>query len=174
MGRTFFASDHHFGHEGILTFKNYDGTQVRTFDSIEHMNEHMIERHNSVVKPEDKVYFLGDVAMSHRHLHYLGRMNGEKVLIKGNHDTGKLSQYAPYFKDIRGSHQFSGVVMTHIPLHPHCLDRWKLNIHGHLHNNYIKLEDGVTPDTRYYNVSMEVIDFTPVTLEQIKYERGLL
>jgi calcineurin-like phosphoesterase family protein len=167
MANIFFSSDHHMGHSNILTFFKNDGSKLRDFDNVEAMNEHIIDKHNSVVKPNDKIYMVGDFCFSNKYIHLLDRMNGEKVLIKGNHDTLKLSQYQPYFKDIRGSHQFSGILMTHIPIHPESLARWGLNIHGHLHSNKVKLEDGAL-DKRYFNVSMECIDYTPISLEEIK------
>lgn len=173
MANIFLCSDHHFGHANLLNFKKQNGDPIRSFDHIDHMNEYIIEKHNSVVNPCDKVYYCGDVTMSNKYMHLLNRMNGEKVLIKGNHDTLKLSQYEPYFKDIRGSHQFSGVIMTHIPIHIESLSRWKLNIHGHLHYNRVKDQYG-KEDHRYYNVSMECLkDYTPISLEQIKAERGI-
>lgn len=122
MPNIFLAADHHLGHSSILTFKRDDGSPLRNFASVTEHDEHIIYRHNSVVRPKDKVYFLGDVTMSHKHLHLLDRMNGEKVLIKGNRDTAKLSQYLPYFSDIRGFHQLSGFALSHIPIH-HRLSR---------------------------------------------------
>jgi calcineurin-like phosphoesterase family protein len=163
----FFAGDTHLGHTNILTFTKADGTPYRKFSSIEEHDEYIIKQWNSVVKPSSKVYHLGDVTFSHKYLYMLDRMNGEKILIKGNHDKLKLSQYLPYFKDIRGSHQFDGIIMTHIPIHPESLARWGVNIHGHLHHNIVML-DG-KPDKRYFNVSMECLDdYTPVSLEEVK------
>jgi calcineurin-like phosphoesterase family protein len=121
MSNIFLAADHHLGHSSILTFKRDDGSPLRNFASVTEHDEHIIYRHNSVVRPKDKVYFLGDVTMSHKHLHLLDRMSGEKVLIKGNRDTAKLSQYLPYFSDIRGFHQLSGFALSHIPIHPGSL-----------------------------------------------------
>ena len=168
MANIFFASDHHLGHANILTFKRDDGSPLRNFANITEHDEYIIAKHNERVRPGDKTYFLGDVAMSHKFLYLLGRMNGEKVLIKGNHDTGKLSQYMPYFKDIRGSHQFNGIIMSHIPIHPESLARWGLNIHGHLHYNRVRLVSSAL-DPRYFNVSMECLnDYTPISLEEIK------
>lgn len=170
----FFASDHHFHHKNILTFKNQDDTPLRVFDDVDHMNEIMVQRHNSVVKPNDKVYFVGDVSMSRnaKGLEILGRMNGEKVLVKGNHDLCTLNQYLKYFKDVRGSHQFDGMILTHIPIHPESLARWGVNVHGHLHNNIV-MHRGfagkpIEPDRRYFNVSMERINYTPISLEEVK------
>jgi calcineurin-like phosphoesterase family protein len=140
------------------------------FDDVDHMNEHMVNCHNSVVKPSDKVYFLGDVSMSRnaKGLEILARMNGEKVLVKGNHDLCSAHQYLQYFKDIRGSHQFDGMILTHIPIHPESLARWGLNVHGHLHNNVVLRTVSQIPDLRYFNVSMERINFTPISLEEVK------
>jgi calcineurin-like phosphoesterase family protein len=170
MANIFFASDHHFGHANILTFKRDDGTALREFDSLEHMHEHIIQQHNSVVGKKDKVYFLGDVVLSRKAsaLEILSRLNGEKVLVKGNHDQCSAEAYLKYFKDIRGSHQFEGVIMTHIPIHPESLARWGVNIHGHLHYNVVRMPLSQIPDRRYFNVSLERINYTPVSLEEIK------
>lgn len=169
MSNIFLCSDHHFGHSNILTFTNSDGTRLRNFSNIDEHDEYIIAQHNSVVRPTDKVYFLGDLALSkQKHLDKVGRMNGEKILIKGNHDIGKISQYMQYFKDVRGTHQFSGVILSHIPIHPGSLGRWGVNIHGHTHANVVVLPDG-TPDPRYACVSMEQLDnYIPISLEQIK------
>lgn len=170
MANIFFASDHHFGHANILTFKRDDGTPLREFQDVDHMNEHIVNCHNSVVRPGDKVYFLGDVTMDRKSkgLEILQRMNGEKILIKGNHDQCKPAAYLKYFKDIRGSHQFDGLIMTHIPIHPESLARWGLNVHGHLHYNVVKMPLSQIPDRRYFNVGMERINYTPISLEEIK------
>lgn len=168
MANIFFVSDTHLGHSNILNFKRNDGTPLRNFANIIEHDEYIIKQWNSVVKKSSKVYHLGDVVMSHKNLYLLNRMNGEKVLIKGNHDKCKLSQYQPYFKDIRGSHQMDGVIMTHIPIHPESLARWGINIHGHLHYNRV-LDQSGRPDRRYFNVSMECLnDYTPISLEEIK------
>jgi calcineurin-like phosphoesterase family protein len=138
------------------------------------MDETMVENHNRVVGPNDKVYMLGDIAFNKKNLVILSRLNGEKVLIKGNHDTEKLSEYSKYFKDVRGSHQFDGIIMTHIPIHPASLARWGCNVHGHLHDREVMLPAAkfgavpARPDPRYFCVSMELINYTPISLEDAK------
>lgn len=173
MANIFFTSDWHLGHQNILTFNRKDGIRLRDFNSVDEMHEHMISKHNSVVGKSDKVYVLGDVAFTNKWLHIVDRFNGEKVLIKGNHDNLKLSQYEPYFKDVRGSHQFKGVIMTHIPIHPESLARWGVNIHGHLHSNKVLTAQG-SEDLRYLNVSVECLnDYTPISLEEVKALKNL-
>ena len=172
----FFISDSHFAHSNILTFLNQDGSNLRTFESVEHMDEHMVHCWNKTVSPNDKVYHLGDVCMSKKHLPILARLNGEKVLVKGNHDKEKLNEYTKYFKDVRGSHQFDGLIMTHIPIHPASLARWGLNVHGHTHSNSVMRDHTTNPskpqirDPRYFCVSVEQINYTPISLEQVKQE----
>jgi calcineurin-like phosphoesterase family protein len=170
MANIFFCSDHHFHHENILKFKDAEGNPLRAFSGVNHMNEHIVVQHNSVVRPHDKVYFLGDVTMARnaKGLEILARLNGEKVLIKGNHDLCSINQYLQYFKDVRGSHQFDGMILTHIPIHPESLARWGLNVHGHLHKNIVKMPLSQIPDNRYFNVSMEQINYTPISLEEVK------
>ncbi|MGA1873758.1 MAG: hypothetical protein ACMUHY_08805, partial [Thermoplasmatota archaeon] len=40
----------------------------------------------------------------------------DKVLIKGNHDIFKLTDYTKYFRDIRGYHVMNGLILSHIPI----------------------------------------------------------
>lgn len=162
--KTFLIGDTHFGHSNILTFKKQDGSPLRVFDNIYEHDEYLIYKWNLVVKPEDKVYHLGDVGFRNFTVlnQILSRLNGSKILIKGNHDNMKLSQYAQHFKDIRGSHTLDKFILTHIPIHPDSLSRWVGNIHGHMHSNSL-------PDSRYINVSVEQLnDYTPIDFEEIK------
>jgi calcineurin-like phosphoesterase family protein len=92
-------------------------------------------------------------------------LNGTKILIKGNHDNLKLSQYAQMFKDVRATHTLDKFVLSHIPIHPDSLARWKANIHGHTHANNLD-------DPRYINVSVEQINYTPIDFEEIKASYG--
>lgn len=171
MPATWLISDTHFGHEKTCTvFKREDGSPLRPFVSAEEMDEAMIARWNERVRPKDKVYHLGDVVINRRYLDVLGRLNGDKVLIKGNHDIFKLEDYTPYFRDIRGYHVMNGCIMSHIPVHPDSLARFGCNIHGHLHANRVMWEDPFEAfeskiDPRYLNVSVEQIDFAPILLE---------
>lgn len=162
--KTFLIADTHFGHSNIIFFKRSDGvTNLRPFSSIEEMDETLIQNWNSVVGVNDKVYHLGDVGFKSfsKLKSVFDRLNGTKVLIKGNHDNLKLSQYAQLFKDVRGSHVLDNLLLTHIPIHPDSVERWRGNIHGHLH--YSVLED-----PKYFNVSVECIDYTPIDFEVIR------
>lgn len=171
--KTFLISDTHFGHSNILTFKRNDGSLLRDFPNIDYHDEYLIEQWNSTVKPEDKVYHLGDVGFKNFTVlsTILSRLNGTKVLIRGNHDNFKLSQYQQYFKDVRASHTLDKFVLTHIPIHPNSVERWTANIHGHLHANNIQETIsglGLQNDSRYINVSVEQINYKPIDFEEIR------
>lgn len=168
MSNTFLISDNHFGHDNFLSFQDEAGNKIRTFSNVEEMDEHMIEKWNSVVKPSDKVYHLGDVCFSFKVLEkIMPRLNGIKVLIKGNHDNLKMSQYMQFFKDVRASHQLDKFVLTHIPIHTDSIGRGaKGNIHGHTHERCVML-DGIK-DSRYINVCVEQTNYTPISLEELK------
>lgn len=173
---TFLISDTHFGHVGVTKFLNDDGSKLRPWTTIEEMDEALVENWNKVVRPQDKVLHLGDVVINRRALPICGRLNGTKILVKGNHDVFRLEEYTPYFKDILGAKQFDDYILTHIPVHPRELRRFKGNIHGHLHSNVVTkvvdcgLYDGLRTevDTRYTCVSVEHINYTPVAWEELK------
>lgn len=56
--------------------------------------------------------------------------------------------------------------MSHIPIHPQSLGRWSINIHGHLHSNFV-LDSFGEPDERYVNACVENHNFRPVLLDKI-------
>lgn len=177
MSNTWFISDTHFGHANILTFKDNEGNLIRPFKSCEEMDETMVENWNKVVKPKDRVYHLGDVVMNRRCLPILNRLNGRKVLIKGNHDIFKLNDYTPYFEDIRAYKIYlkQGIICSHIPLHPDQFNhRFKTNVHGHLHQNLIMFnhKGSYKPDETYINICVEHTNYTPVSFDEILEKIG--
>ena len=133
------------------------------------MDEAMVERWNARVRPNDKVYHLGDVVINRKALKTLSRLNGDKVLIKGNHDIFRLEDYTPYFRDIRAYHVMNGCILSHIPMHESNLGRFGTNIHGHLHaHRVMKMDYGrEIVDPRYHSVCVEQTDFRPILLEDV-------
>ena len=166
MANTFIVSDTHFGHEGVCRFLRDDGSKLRPWDLAEEMDEAMVKLWNETVKPTDKVYHLGDVIINRKALKILHRLNGDKVLIKGNHDIFKLEDYTPHFRDIRSYHILDGLWMSHVPMHPESITKFKCNVHGHLHYRRVLLNDQIDP--RYFNASVECIDFKPIELSELQ------
>lgn len=179
MPSVFLTSDTHFGHLGVCKFTRADGvTKLRPWDSPEEMDEAMVKLWNETVKPNDKVYHLGDVVINRRALPILDRLNGDKVLIRGNHDIFRDDEYRKYFRELRAYHVMNGMILSHIPLHEDSLGRFGVNIHGHLHSNRVKRARGVDAktgrtlysdeiDTRYHCVCVEQTDFRPILFEDV-------
>jgi calcineurin-like phosphoesterase family protein len=129
------------------------------------MDEAMVTAWNERVRPNDKVYHLGDVVMSRKSLAIMRRLNGDKVLIRGNHDIFKDTDYREHFRELRAYHVMNGMILSHIPIHEESLGRFGTNIHGHTHANRV-MKDGVV-DTRYHCVCVEQTDFAPILFEDV-------
>lgn len=162
-----FISDTHFGHKAMLKFMSPDGTLMRPFDSVEEMDELMVQRWNEVVRPSDHVYHLGDVTMRREFLPIVKRLNGHKRLIFGNHDIYEYQHYANVgFKKLMSYRKFGNIVFSHIPIHPMSLGkpdgaepRW--NAHGHVHTNG-------SPQGRYVNLCVELTNYRPLALYEVR------
>ena len=172
MSAVWLVSDTHFGHEKTCTvFKREDGSPLRPFSSAEEMDEFMVKAWNERVKPNDKVYHLGDVVINRKALNTLRRLNGDKVLIRGNHDIFKITDYLEHFRDIRGYHVMNGMILSHVPIHEDSIARFGTNIHGHLHANRVMRMDTYLSkpvvDVRYHCVCVEQTDFAPILFEDV-------
>lgn len=172
-----FSSDHHFGQD-FSKFTAKDGKAARPFASVEEMNEALVERHNKLVKPGDHWYCLGDFAMAKDNVErWLPRLNGQARLIFGNHDIFDASLYLKAgFKKLCGVRKFDNVPLwfTHIPMAPWSFGKQLACVHGHVHHNKPLVYDMVNPDEqgfvtpkRYINLSVEVTNYQPVSLETL-------
>lgn len=165
MSSVYLVSDTHFGHKGVCNFLRDDGTKLRPWTNYEEMDEALVENWNNTVGPNDKVYHLGDVVLNRRALDIVARLNGDKVLIKGNHDIFRLDEYTKYFRDVRAYQVIGKLILNHIPLHTYSKERFSANIHGHTHDNHIMLDGKIDP--WYYNVCVENTDYRPILLDQV-------
>ena len=180
MPATFLVSDTHFGHAGVCRFTHPDDPEVklRPWTDPDEMDEEMVRRWNDRVRPTDKVYHLGDVVINRRALPTLHRLNGDKVLIRGNHDIFRDDEYRRYFRELRAYHVLNGMILSHIPVHEASLGRFGVNIHGHLHATRVKKARGVDArtgavlygteiDPRYHCVCVEQTDFAPILFDDV-------
>ena len=177
MPAVFLYSDPHFGHAGVCRFLRADGvTKLRPWDNPADMDEELIKRYNERVRSNDKCYFLGDVVINRKALKTLARLNGDKVLIRGNHDIFRDDEYREYFRELRAYHVMNGMILSHIPVHEASLGRFGVNIHGHLHANRVRKARGVDAktgtvlygteiDPRYWCACVEQTDFAPILFE---------
>ena len=151
----FFIGDTHFGHLNLIRSR-------RQMDPYEH--DHLIidNWNRTVRKKDDIVYHMGDIMMhkSPEEMEIFRQLNGRKYLIRGNHDVMNSGVYLKYFEEIFGIVSKYDFWLSHCPIHPSEL-RGRNNVHGHTHLVNI-------PDHRYLNVSCEQINYTPISLEQVR------
>ena len=169
MPNIWVTSDTHFSHANILNFRDSNGFKVRPFDSVDEMNQTMIDNWNSVVKPGDKVYHLGDVFFGPKDdfKSLWPKLNGSKRLIVGNHDDIKFLSSGGFFQKVQMWRIFRdwNITMSHVPMHSSCFydyknDKPTLNVHGHIHQN-------ASPPGPYHCVCVEQTNYTPVNIEEL-------
>lgn len=162
MAEKWFISDTHFYHRNIIRFCK------RPFTNTWEMNEALIKGWNARIKPWDKVYHLGDVALrvpnQHKFDELMGRLNGKKRLYIGNHDHIEQKAYRHFERiELWSGNIFRNFnfVCSHLPLKTGQMRNAEFNVHGHLHT--VKLQD-----PRYINICVEHTDYLPVSLDEIR------
>ncbi len=157
-----FTADTHFGHKNVIKHAN------RPFTSIEEMDEALIANWNSLVKPGDQIYHLGDfaflpVAQIHQ---ILKRLNGELHLILGNHDEPKVfAGFANSIKDTKTIKVGDQKIFLSHYAHRvwNCSHYGAWNLHGHSHGTLPRL-----PGYKQLDVGVDCFYFKPVHFEEIK------
>jgi calcineurin-like phosphoesterase family protein len=172
MSKVFAIADLHLGHKKVAL--------ARGFSDIDEYNWAMITYWNIAVSKRDSVFVLGDVVFGQHNLPLLAELNGTKKLIMGNHDKYPIAKYLPYFSQIFGCVKYKECILSHIPVHENQFERFKYNIHGHLHTKVVttskmvypsgfniggELQD--VPDKRYICVSAEQTNLTPVLFSSL-------
>jgi calcineurin-like phosphoesterase family protein len=185
MANTFLISDTHFNFPEMLGFTDWEGQLTRPgFDSVEHIDEHMIDCWNSVVGTNDHVIHQGDFVQQDRQRWMdknFHRLNGTCELIVGNHDIIPLMVRGEWFTNVSMWKQMQDLelLLTHVPVEAGSLIRPKYangdravdkydqsqwmtvtNVHGHLHSN-------PSPEGPYIGISVEQINYTPINIQTI-------
>lgn len=162
MSNIFVTSDQHYFHRNILKYCN------RPFNSIEEMNEILIENYNKLVKPNDIVYHLGDFCFAglQQAESVFNRLNGQKILIEGNHDSDacfklKWAWMKNYYELKTDKAKF---VLFHYPMASWSgAYRNVIHLHGHCHHklgskNLRRVDVGVDgPGYNYAPISIDYI-----------------
>lgn len=164
--KIFVISDNHFDHANIIRFCK------RPFKSTEEMNRYMLEKWNKIIRKRDKVIFLGDLAYgrgSRSTKYWLNQVNGDFIFIKGNHDVHVpgLEQYKSLIIEYKGEKFY----LTHSPADvPASWTGWA--ICGHHHNNQPVEFPLINKKTKRMNVSVELLDYTPIELDELLNKRS--
>lgn len=174
-----FTSDNHFFHKNCIKYSN------RPFKDVEEMNNILISNWNNLVHKDDIVIFVGDFALASKmHIKETrDKLNGDILLIKGNHDGNKKKMIDCGFKvtSITGKSDYfllnlnefypginQELLITHYPYYqikeflPFEFYGW--NISGHVH-----LPTAIKIDKTHksINVNCELWDYKPVPLSDI-------
>lgn len=152
----------------------------RGFQDEFYAAEHLIQQWNSVVHRKDLTYILGDVTMeSTEHYFQLDRLNGRKIVVMGNHDLAKhIKELLNYVEAVAGMVDYKGCVLTHAPIHPSEIARYRANIHAHIHENELQEVEALTSYRdngsvlgktlhKYINVDAHRVDYKPRTLIEL-------
>jgi calcineurin-like phosphoesterase family protein len=179
----YLISDTHFNHANIINLCN------RPFPTVDAMNTYMKKEWNKVVNTGDMVRCLGDFVCTPRSLpvgkaqanikFWINSLNGNIKFIAGNHD------YGLNIKFIAGNHDYGlkhtknfelllyggyWLFLTHDPgIAPWALflDGRGWVIHGHHHGNDTKNFPFINGLTRTINVSAELIDYRPISIDYL-------
>ena len=149
------------------------------------MNEMLVANWNSVVKPDDHVYHLGDFCFGNVEKWNWclepGRLNGHIHLILGNHDPERV------FRDGTLIERFDSidyqkiliiegwtVIMNHFPFlsFSNNLDHKVIQLFGHIHSGPDGIGNVMTGGKELqwnqYDVGVDNNNYTPVSWAQIK------
>jgi calcineurin-like phosphoesterase family protein len=158
----FFTADTHFGDHRTLNIHK------RPFASVAEMDAAIVERWRAVVRPEDEVWHLGDVARSAAQLPILAELPGIKHLVRGNNDPDAVAQaplwasVAPYAELELDGHR---LVLCHYPFRSwNGQHKGAIDLHGHSHGR-------LKPIPRQFDVGVDARDFAPVTLAELLQKR---
>lgn len=143
MQQTYYTSDLHFFHKSVCTFNKRPWTN-------EENTERLIDTWNTMVKPGDTTYSLGDFAFLPQSgietlIQLIECLNGNKVFILGNHDDPRL--WAKVQKANLSRVLFVGdyrkvkvngqeIVMSHYPFEVWNRSHYgSWHLHGHCHGS---------------------------------------
>jgi calcineurin-like phosphoesterase family protein len=168
MGKIWFTSDLHFGHDKDFTYT------PRGFNSVQEHDKTILNNFNSVVAKEDDVYILGDLMLGpnpEASLSYISKLNGHIHLIIGNHDTiNKIQKYQEFcginYIDYATMIKYKkySFYLSHYPTLCANYDDYKKiwNLHGHTHS-----QEKFSEFAQCYNVALDAHNCFPVEIEDI-------
>lgn len=160
----FYTADLHFHYKPFLP--------GRPFASVEEMDEAIIRLWNETVTDEDTIYVVGDVGYNGGYVpgDALGRLQGRKHLIRGNHDTGfeNAPKLFDYFETVTDFNEIDDgethILLCHYPI---LYRKRGYMIHGHLHQTRGPEYDILRQMPRMLNAGVDVNFYRPVTLAQL-------
>lgn len=163
----YYISDTHFGDERIMKLCH------RPFASVEEMDKTIIDNWNARVSKDDLVYVLGDIAFNDDHAEIFFRLNGEKILLLGNHDKDlkidKLKCFRQIDKLITIKDMGRSVCLCHYPMISFENSIYGgYHVFGHIHNNVNDVAFNLQKQVaNIFNCGVDENDFEPKTLDEL-------
>lgn len=171
-----FTADPHFWHKNILKY-----CPDRGCESVEEMNERIIESWNQIIPPNGHVFLLGDLAFCGltKKLDILSRLSGRKYLIRGNHDQGLNDRIREHFVWVKDYHELKTIVddkpkwinLCHYPMYS-----WNRAFHGSwmLHGHRHGLDERIAGRGHLLDVGVDSAllwlgEMRPFSLEDVTY-----
>lgn len=159
MENVYVTADTHFDHKNLVV-KNYCD---RPWTDLEEHNEMLVQNWNNTVTEKDTIVVVGDFAWK-RPTYWLDRLNGNKILIRGNHDPKGQIKGFQFIKDMWSAQiQNQHVIFCH-----YQMQEWSRSYHGawhlygHSHGNAVE-----SPTKLSFDVGIDVWDYKPVHWDQI-------
>ncbi|MFD2581140.1 hypothetical protein ACFSR6_01465 [Pedobacter vanadiisoli] len=170
MSNIFFSSDHHFGHQNIISFSD------RPFSSVEEMDEIMIQKWNKKISSSDSIYYLGDFGLCKpdRLREILKQLNGNIYLIKGNHDKSALScknrfEWIKDYYELKITDSDNDEKKQRLVLFHYAIKQWNykragsFHLYGHSHGNIID-----DPHELSFDVGVDCHNYYPISYTEVK------
>jgi calcineurin-like phosphoesterase family protein len=140
--KLWFSSDLHQSHRQILKY-----CPNRKCQTVEEMEQKIIDNFNAVIKPEDHLIILGDVFLGNKTKakEFLSKINGKKICIKGNHDVScnqlmKIGfDWACYSMTV--NIQGTPVLLSHYPYRYNFFKKWYTLIKSYLGGRRVDRRD---------------------------------
>ena len=163
MPDTWFTADFHFGHKNIIRYCN------RPFQSVEEMDQTILERLNASVKANDTLYFLGDFCIGSKAqvLEHRRQIRCKRIFaLPGNHDkeARKLAEEFCWLNNLAEiSIHGQPIVLCH-----YAMRVWNRSHHGtwhlygHSHGNLPEAQTSLSMD-----VGVDTHDFRPWNFDEI-------
>lgn len=162
----YFTADQHYGHKRIIEYCK------RPFDSVDDMDEYMINEHNKVVKPSDIVINIGDFSLYSRKYEdvakkYIRRLNGNNIFIPGSHDQW-LQRVIKHSHIWQKSIEGQQVICCHYAMRAWPASHYgSWHLFGHSHGN-------LEPFGNSFDVGVDSHEFRPWSFEEVKYKMDYL
>ena len=178
LKNVFITSDHHFEHNNIIKYCE------RPFSDVHEMDNTLIDNWNSVVRPHDQVFHLGDFSLGEPETakEYFSELNGRITVLTYTWHHDKYWLQGLLYQESKSGHAINlwppmvvleidsmgkdsyplAITLCHYPMA--LWDRkhygaW--HIHGHIHSRGLKRNEKI------FDAGVDNCNYSPISLQKI-------